>query len=318
MADKAPSLPARCFAEFLGTFLLVFFGCGVVHAAVLLNVASGLWQVAVVWGVAIMAAVYVVGGVSGAHINPAITVALAFWTRFSWRDVPGYVAAQLFGAFTAAATLYALFSPYLAQRERDLGIQRGTPDSVLTAMCYGEYFPNPGTWEEEYRKRRQDPAELMRPQGLGDAMTREQQAMVPHLAAFLAEVLGTAILGLAVFTLTDRRNRTGPGPFAPVFIGLTVAILIAVLAPLTQACFNPARDFGPRWFAYLAGWKAAAIPGPNGIGFATVYLLAPTLGAIVGGGCARVLYPPAASSTRFGTVPGEQVVRPPDGDKTAG
>jgi glycerol uptake facilitator protein len=76
-----------------------------------------------------------------------------------------------------------------------------------------------------------------------------------------------------------------------VFIGLDVAILISVLAPLTQACFNPARDFGPRLFAFFAGWGAIAIPG-RGTGFLTVYILAPLIGAILGGGLyVRLLQP---------------------------
>src|SRR5438270_13564724 len=103
MAAVPAPLPARCFAEAAGTFLLVFFGCGAVHVAILTGALSGLWQVAVVWGVAIMVAVYVVGGISGAHINPAITLSLAVWGRFAWRGVAPYVASQLAGAFAAAA-----------------------------------------------------------------------------------------------------------------------------------------------------------------------------------------------------------------------
>ena len=87
MSAHTPSLLARCVAELIGTFLLLFFGLGAVHAAVLTGAQSGLWQVAVVWGLAVMAAVYVVGGVSGAHINPAITVALGAWGKFPRRDI---------------------------------------------------------------------------------------------------------------------------------------------------------------------------------------------------------------------------------------
>src|SRR5439155_7158374 len=105
-------LPARCVAEVIGTFILVFFGCGAVHAAVLTGAQSGLWQVAIVWGVAVTIAVYVVGGVSGAHINPAITVALAVWGHFSVSRVLPYVAAQLAGAALAGAALYGLYQPY--------------------------------------------------------------------------------------------------------------------------------------------------------------------------------------------------------------
>ena len=77
-----------------------------------------------------------------------------------------------------------------------------------------------------------------------------------------------------------------------MFIGLTVTILICVLAPLTQACFNPARDFGPRAVAYLVGWGEIAIPGPNRTGFFTVYILAPIAGAVVGGGLYSMLLRP--------------------------
>jgi hypothetical protein len=93
------------------------------------------------------------------------------------------------------------------------------------------------------------------------------------------------ILALVVFAVTDPRNSGGPGGrLAPVFIGLTVSALISVIAPLSQACFNPARDFGPRLFAYLAGWGTIALPGPTSTGFITVYILAPLAGAIAGGG----------------------------------
>ncbi len=85
----------------------------------------------------------------------------------------------------------------------------------------------------------------------------------------------------------------------PVFIGLTVGVLISVIAPLTQACFNPARDFGPRLFAYFAGWGEIAIPGPNGRGFWTVYIVAPVFGAVVGGTLYDMLLRPLPSRQAF-------------------
>src|SRR5262245_38073798 len=89
-----PGIAALMFAEALGTFLLVFFGCGSVHVAVLTGALNGLWQVAIVWGVSIMLAIYVIGGISGAHINPAVTLALAAWGRCSKRIVIPYIVAQ--------------------------------------------------------------------------------------------------------------------------------------------------------------------------------------------------------------------------------
>src|SRR5262245_23973580 len=130
------SLAGKCIAEALGTFILVFFGLGAVHAAVLTGAQNGLWQVAIVWGVAVMLAIYVVGGVSGAHINPAITVALTAWGRFPWGAVGPYVLAQLAGAVLAAATLYGLYHPYLEAREQKLNVVRGRPGSEVAARCY--------------------------------------------------------------------------------------------------------------------------------------------------------------------------------------
>jgi glycerol uptake facilitator protein len=243
------SLARSLVAEVIGTFMLVFLGCGAVHSAVVAGGLTGLFQIGIVWGIAIMAAAYTVGAISGAHINPAMSVALAAYGRFSWSRVPGYIAAQTVGAFLAAAALYSIYSGNIDDLEAGAR-------TVATAKCYGEYFGTTGK--------------------SGD--------MFPtHGQAFAAEVLGTALLALVVFATTDPRNHGGPAErFAPVFIGLTVTALICVLAPLTQACFNPARDFGPRLFAYLAGWREVAIPGPNGIGFLTVYIAAPTLGALLG------------------------------------
>jgi glycerol uptake facilitator protein len=228
--------------------------------------------VAIVWGVAIMLAVYVVGAISGAHINPAITIALAVWGKTGWGRVPSYIVSQVAGAFFAAATLFFLYGPMLTDKEATMGVSRGQPMSIVTAMCYGEYFPNPGGMDV--------------PAGETVASVWEGfSTRVTHLIAFVAEVLGTAVLALVVFGVTDDRNPGGPAArFAPVFIGLCVAVLISIIAPLTQACFNPARDFGPRLFAYFAGWGEAAIPGPNGHGWWTVYIVAPIVGAILGAG----------------------------------
>nr|WP_303652456.1 MIP/aquaporin family protein [Paludisphaera mucosa] len=258
----------RCVAEFLGTSILIFLGLGVVHASVLTGAQSGLWQVAVVWGAAVTLAVYAVGGVSGAHINPAITAALATRGRFPWREVVPYVAAQTAGAFVAAALLFVLFSPYLKERERAKGVVRGGPGSEVTAMCYGEFFPSPGPLSNS-----EGPYSLDEHQRIN--------ALVPESSAFLAEVAATMVLAIVVFAATDARNPGAPpAGLAPAFIGLTVAALISIFGPLTQACFNPARDVGPRLFAVLAGWGAAALP--RGTGAVTVYVVAPILGAVLG------------------------------------
>src|ERR1700750_2188081 len=107
---KSPTLPGWFVGEFFGTFLLVFFGCGSVATAVLTGAQVGVFQVAVVWGLGIATAIYLTGSLSGAHLNPAVTLALASWNGFPWRWVPGYLLAQLLGAFVAAAVLYLAFA----------------------------------------------------------------------------------------------------------------------------------------------------------------------------------------------------------------
>ncbi len=271
---KRISLAGQCLAETIGTFMLVFFGCGAVHVAVLTGSLMGLWQVAVVWGGAIMAAVYTTAAVSGAHINPAVTIGFFLWRRFPGSLVVPYVLSQLAGAILAAGALFLLFGPFLEDKEKSLGVVRGQPGSEITAMCYGEYYPNPARMEASLKDRSKSREETV----------HEHWSFLGEGTALFAEFLGTLLLALVIFAVTDERNSANPGRFAPVFIGLTVSILIAVIAPLTQACFNPARDFGPRLFAYLAGWGEVAIPGPNGRGFWTVYMLAPILGAVAGGG----------------------------------
>jgi glycerol uptake facilitator protein len=284
MSQPAISLKARCSAEALGTFLLVFFGCGAVHVAVLGNL-TGLWQVGIVWGIAIMLAIYVVGGISGAHINPAITTALATWGKFPRGEVLPYIGGQLTGAVLAAAVLFSFFSPFLAEKEKDKGVVRGQSGSEITAMCYGEYFPNPGR--------------LHGIEGnISPGHLRQLNSLVSEPVAIAAEVLGTMILALVVFAITDERNLAAPAArLGPVFIGLTVAILICVIAPITQACFNPARDFGPRLVACIAGWGTVALPGPRPTGFLTVYILAPVIGAVAGGGLYMRLIRPCLPET---------------------
>ncbi len=156
------------------------------------------------------------------------------------------------GAFLAAATLFVLFNPYLKDREQEKHVVRGSPGSEITAMCYGEYFPSPGPLSNS-----EGPYSV-------DAHQR-LNALVPEPIAFLAEFLGTLVLAMVVFAVTDEHNPGAPPVgMAPAFIGLTVSALISVIAPLIQACFNPARDFGPRLFAFLAGWGSIALPGTRG------------------------------------------------------
>ena len=264
---QLPRFAPALAGEFAGTFILVFFGVGAVNAAVATGAQQGLWQVAVVWALGVSLGIYTAASLSGAHLNPAITVAAAVYEGFPWWRVGPYAVAQTAGAASASLVLYTLFAEAIVEFERRRGLLRGGPGSELSAMVFGEYFPNPaifGTAEDAWR-------------------------IVTPATAFVAELVGTAMLAFLIATLTHDRNRTRPSPgMTPIAIGLTVAGIISVIAPLTQAGPNPARDFGPRVVAYFLGWGGIAIPGPRG-GWLSVYIVAPILGGLLGWGGYRAI-----------------------------
>ena len=254
--------PLRIYAaELVGTFLLVLFGTGAVAAAVVTGAQVGLWQVAVVWGFGVTLAIYATAAISGAHLNPAVPLAMAVFRpqEFPRRRLLPYWAAQLVGAILAGLVVLAVFGSFIDRFEADQGLVRGEAGSQASAMVFGEYFPNPAVF------------------GTDDAAFE----LVSPLAATGVEALGTGILVFLIFALVDRRNAARPGAsLAPFFIGFTVAVLISLFAPVTQGAWNPARDFGPRLVAFVAGWDAIAIPGPRN-GF-WVYIIGPLTGGLVG------------------------------------
>ncbi len=264
-------MPNWLKGELIGTFLLVFFGGSAVAVSVALGGSVGVFQVAIVWGLGLAVAIYLTADLGGAHLNPAITLAMVLFRKFPIKRLPGYFVAQFTGAFLAAACVFLLFEPNIQRFEKEQGIQRGQPGSEASAMIFGEFYPNPG----------------------GQALDDSRRQTLSSGRAFFGEFLGTALLALAVFGFTAKRNASSPGALTPLALGLTLAVLICVFGPLTMAGFNPARDFGPRVFSALAGWGALPF-AVNGTGWFTVYIVAPMLGALGGAGVARLLYPESA------------------------
>jgi aquaporin Z len=103
-----PLTPVRLSSEFVGTFVLVFGGCGTAVLAAGAPARVGALGVALAFGLTVLTMAYAVGHVSGAHFNPAVTVGLAVARRFAWRDVPLYVVTQVVAAIAAAAVLFAV------------------------------------------------------------------------------------------------------------------------------------------------------------------------------------------------------------------
>ena len=242
--------------EFIGTFIIVFFGCGSVASAILFDSYGSLYEIAMVWFIGVSLAIYASNNFSEAHLNPAVSIAMVFARKFSIKKIPLYLIAQFTGAFVSAAFLYFIYSGFIYDYEISNSIIRGTENSIVTASMFGEYFPNPGF--------------------------ASKITSVTAFQAFVAEAVGTFVLVFMIFWSTEKNNIS---KFTPLIIGFTVAALITLLAPISQGGFNPARDFGPRIFSYFAGWGNIVFQKPN-FSFATVYIFGP----IVGGILASLLY----------------------------
>ena len=133
-------VPRWFTGEFFGTFLLVFFGCGSVCAAVTTGAQVGVFQVAIVWGLGIATAIYLTGALSGAHLNPAVTVSLAVWSSFPKGRVLPYVAAQFAGRLWRRRCCISCSATRCGCLRRSNGIVRGQAGSEASAMVFGEFL----------------------------------------------------------------------------------------------------------------------------------------------------------------------------------
>jgi glycerol uptake facilitator protein len=252
-------------SEYLGTFVLIMFGDGVVAMAVAaLNqsgraatnhtifLASGDWLL-ITWGwcVAVVLGIYVAGGVSGAHINPAVTISLAVKRGFPWAKVPHYITAQFLGAFTAAAVVYLNYKDPIKGYEHATGAVRGQTSSIASYSIFATF---PSGYFHNY------------------------------MGPFIDEMIGTALLVGVVLAVIDNLNLPPKGNLAPWIIGIIVAGIGMSYGANTGYAINPARDFGPRLFAYFAGWDKIALPGNYGNvdNYWWLPIVAPIVGGIIG------------------------------------
>jgi len=231
-------------AEFLGTFLLVVFGAGSVAQAVLsLGQKGNFFSINWGWGLGVMLGMLVSGGVSGGHINPAITVAVASLGKFPWRKVPHYLAAQYLGALTGSGVIYLVYWDALVWYEHDRGEYRSTPE---TASIFSTF-----------------PARHLTLTG-----------------GIVDQVVGTAMLLLCVCAITDRRNMQVSKQLVPLFIGLTVLGIGICFGFNSGYAINPARDFAPRVFSFFTGWGVEVFS--YGDQWWIVPVLATHVGAVLG------------------------------------
>jgi glycerol uptake facilitator protein len=211
-----PTLVGELLAEFLGTFVLIALGDGVVAMVVLFGpgevVKGGYTNITLGWGLAVFLGICVAGRVSGAHLNPAVTLTVAVFRGFPWRKVLPYSIAQVAGAFAAAALVFANYRP---------AFYRFDPDLSKTASVFTTFPAFPEAW------------------GYG----------------FLDQVVGTALLLGLIFAIIDKRNQPVPVGLQPLAIGLVVVAIGVSWGGMHGYAINPARDFGPRLFTLTAGFK---------------------------------------------------------------
>ncbi len=239
-----PTLKAELIAEFLGTFVLILFGIGVVAMVVLFptnnpgqTIHGGYTNITLGWGLGVTMGIYIAGKVSGAHLNPAVTLAFAVFRGFPWRKVLPYSIAQTTGAFAAAALVFWDYLP---------AFHRVDPQLERTAGVFTTFPAFPG---------------------------------LPQ-AGFLDQLIGTGLLVLLIFAIIDEFNAPPGANLTPVLIGLVVVAIGMSFGGMHGYPINPARDFGPRLFTVVAGFRNNGLTDGTHVWW--IPIIAPLLGGLAG------------------------------------
>jgi glycerol uptake facilitator protein len=259
-------------AEFLGTLIIIAFGDGVVAMAVAalpgsgraqtpttIFLAAGDWLlIAWGWAFAVAFAIYIAGGISGAHLNPAVTLAFAVRRKFPWKKVLPYWGAQLAGAFVGAALVYAVYFEAIDAFNKASKTARDAAGGLATFSIFAT-FPAPYFGGNNW-------------------------------GPFLDQVVGTMFLVMLIAAIVDQRNMGGfVKHFAPLMVGLLIAAIGISFGANAGYAINPARDLGPRLFAWLAGWGQVAMPGTVDGSFSW-YFWVPIIGPLIGGVIGVIIY----------------------------
>ena len=240
MASRPMARPAmlagtfgETIGEFFGTMILILFGDVCVATFALFTKLgdngaatpfANEWIVIILgWGLAVMLGIYATGAISGAHLNPAVTLALAVTRKFAWSKVIPYMIAQILGAFVAAAILFFVYQGAISAA---LGGAAMTASNVST---------------------------------VGGVFYTSNKAFVGVFGAFCDEFVGTALLVGLILAIIDGRNQPVQGNLNPLIIGFLIVAIGASFGLNTGYAINPARDFGPRLWMALAGGGTGAL-----------------------------------------------------------
>jgi glycerol uptake facilitator protein len=250
---KPITLFGELCAEFAGTMILILFGCGVVAQVVTTAdsdaPAGGHDAIAWGWGLGVALGVYVAARISGAHLNPAVTIALAAFKGFAWPKVVPYILAQTVGAFVAALIVRVSYADLIAAVD---------PEHTLATQVIFSTLPGNGTYD------------------------------VSISTAFVDQVVGTAILVFVIFALTTAANNPPLANLGPLIVGLLVVGIGMAWGVNAGYAINPARDFGPRLASLLTGY-GTAMEDQDGQLYFWLPIVAPIIGGVVGGGLFKLL-----------------------------
>lgn len=238
------SLAKETLSEFFGTCLLITLGCSCVASSVLSNgKAGGFLTNNLGFAMAVTMAIYATGGVSGGHINPAVSFAMCLTGRLDWVKLPFYVTAQFLGAITGSALVFGVYYDALIKYTGGVFTVDG-PNA--TAHIFATY-PAPY---------------LSTINGLAD------------------QILSTALLLIMVFAIFDKKNLAAPKGLEPVAVGLLILLLGLCLGMNCGGAMNPARDLGPRVFTAAAGWGYEVFTAGNN--FWWIPVIGPMAGGALG------------------------------------
>ncbi|EEY55268.1 aquaporin, putative [Phytophthora infestans T30-4] len=235
----------ECFAEFLGTFVMIVFGMGVNNQVTNSHDANGTWlSINMCWGIGVLIGVYCSEGISGANLNTAVTLAHCVYGRLPWWKAPGYMISQLLGAFCGAFIIYVM-------QYQNLNVI--DPYRETTQSSFSTY-----------------PSDN-----------------ISNYTAFYTEFIGTAMLVLSIYAITDKRNRSAGLVGSPFAFCLMIMALGMAFGMNTGYAVNPARDFGPRIFTAIAGWGSKVFTTRNY--YFWIPIVADSMGGIAGAGLYRLL-----------------------------
>ncbi|XBC44139.1 MAG: MIP/aquaporin family protein [Buchnera aphidicola (Schlechtendalia peitan)] len=238
-------LLTQCISEFLGTGLIIFISSTCAASSKLTNSLTSSWEISCILGIGTCIAIYASLFISGAHLNPIVTLVFFLLFNFNQKKVIPYIIFQILGSFLASSIVYKLYYNVLIQFECQQKILRGSIESVSSASIFS-FFPNKN---------------------------------VSIVKIFILEFIATFIFMSIIISIRKNENFFYfKNILTPIFIGMLVCIINIIISPWTSFTLNPAHDIGSRIFICLLGWGKIAFTG----GISMSYFIIPILGTILG------------------------------------